>query len=181
MLTVDNANLHYGAAQALRGISIKAEMARMEGTWTFEKIVTLDGNSPPADELKEMRLEVKGDTRLVKRGDEVTVKSTYKIDPKASPKTIDVTIVEGPEQLKGKTLYGIYELDGDTFKVCLTADMPEMQHPGLNRVAKEAPGGRYEAEFQFGMGGNWKTAVTIAEPGKPVVSAPLTISVEEVS
>jgi urea transport system ATP-binding protein len=29
MLTVENANLHYGAAQALRGISIKAEMARI--------------------------------------------------------------------------------------------------------------------------------------------------------
>ena len=65
-------------------------------------------------------------------------------------------------------------------KVCLTADMPEMQHPGLNKVAKEASGGRYEAEFQFGMGGNWRTAVTIAEPGKPVVTVPLTIAVEEV-
>jgi len=29
MLTVENANLHYGAAQALRGISIKAEAARI--------------------------------------------------------------------------------------------------------------------------------------------------------
>ncbi|MDO6964524.1 urea ABC transporter ATP-binding subunit UrtE [Rhizobium alvei] len=29
MLTVDNANLHYGAAQALRGISIKAEMGKI--------------------------------------------------------------------------------------------------------------------------------------------------------
>jgi urea transport system ATP-binding protein len=29
MLTVENANLHYGAAQALRGISIKAEMAKI--------------------------------------------------------------------------------------------------------------------------------------------------------
>ena len=29
MLTVDNVNLHYGAAQALRGISIKADMARI--------------------------------------------------------------------------------------------------------------------------------------------------------
>ncbi|MGO7522804.1 ABC transporter ATP-binding protein, partial [Rhizobium brockwellii] len=28
MLTVENANLHYGAAQALRGISIKAEMGK---------------------------------------------------------------------------------------------------------------------------------------------------------
>jgi urea transport system ATP-binding protein len=29
MLTVENANLHYGAAQALRGISIRAEMAKI--------------------------------------------------------------------------------------------------------------------------------------------------------
>ncbi|MGV3549687.1 urea ABC transporter ATP-binding subunit UrtE [Rhizobium sp.] len=29
MLTVENANLHYGAAQALRGITIKAEMAKI--------------------------------------------------------------------------------------------------------------------------------------------------------
>jgi urea transport system ATP-binding protein len=29
MLTVENANLHYGAAQALRGISVKAEMGRI--------------------------------------------------------------------------------------------------------------------------------------------------------
>ncbi len=29
MLTVENANLHYGAAQALRGISIQAEMGKI--------------------------------------------------------------------------------------------------------------------------------------------------------
>ena len=29
MLTVENANLHYGAAQALRGISVKAEMGKI--------------------------------------------------------------------------------------------------------------------------------------------------------
>jgi len=64
-------------------------------------------------------------------------------------------------------------------KVCVTADMPEMQHPGLNTVATEAPGGRYEAVIHFGMGGNWRTAVTIVEPGRPIVSVPLTIPVEE--
>ncbi len=29
MLTVENANLHYGAAQALRGVSLKAEMGKI--------------------------------------------------------------------------------------------------------------------------------------------------------
>jgi uncharacterized protein (TIGR03067 family) len=105
--------------------AVKAELAKMEGHWTFEKIVQNGEDGPPAEELKEMKLEVKGDTRIVKRGDEVAVKSTFKIDPKADPKTIDVTIVEGPEQIKGKTLYGVYELDGDTFKICLSMEWTE--------------------------------------------------------
>ena len=31
MLTVDNINLHYGAAQALRGVSIIAQIAMLSG------------------------------------------------------------------------------------------------------------------------------------------------------
>lgn len=100
----------------------KAEMKKMEGNWTFEKIVTAEGNERPADELKAMTLEVKDDTRVVKRDGKPLVKSTFKIDPKASPKTIDVSVVEGPEETKGKTLYGVYELDGDTFKICLSVE-----------------------------------------------------------
>jgi len=65
-------------------------------------------------------------------------------------------------------------------KVCMTAEMPDMQHPGLSAVAKEAPGGRYETLVKFGMGGAWKASVTIAEPGKPVVSVTIPINVAEV-
>ena len=65
-------------------------------------------------------------------------------------------------------------------KVCVTADMPTMLHPGLNTVAKELPGGRYETLVKFGMGGNWKASVIIAEPNKPVVSVTVLIDVTEV-
>jgi uncharacterized protein (TIGR03067 family) len=117
----------------------KAEMKKMEGTWTIEKVVR-PGESPPAEELKQLKLEIKGDTRVVKRGDEVIVKSTFKIDPKASPKAIDLTVTEGPDEIKGKTMYGIYELDGDTFKVCLALegkDRPNKMEGGEGAVLQE--------------------------------------------
>lgn len=65
-------------------------------------------------------------------------------------------------------------------KVCMIADMPTMQHPGLSTVAKEGLGGRYETVVRFGMGGSWKASVTIAEPGKPVVSVTVAIEVSQV-
>lgn len=65
-------------------------------------------------------------------------------------------------------------------KVCMTASMPDMTHPGLNTVAKEAAGGRYETLVTFGMGGAWKASATIAEPGKPVVSVTVAMDVAEV-
>src|SRR5262249_47235108 len=45
-------------------------------------------------------------------------KGTFKVDLTQKPKTIDITFTEGPE--KGKTVLGIYELEGDTYKLCLS-------------------------------------------------------------
>jgi len=47
-----------------------------------------------------------------------TYKGTFSIDPGKNPKTIDIKFTEGPE--KGNTSLGIYELDGEDFKLCLT-------------------------------------------------------------
>jgi len=41
---------------------------------------------------------------------------TQKLDPSKSPKTIDMTLTEGPN--KGAVMLGIYEIDGDTLKAC---------------------------------------------------------------
>jgi uncharacterized protein (TIGR03067 family) len=43
----------------------------------------------------------------------------HKLDPSKSPKTINAMIAQG--ERKGDILLGIYELDGDTFKVCFDA------------------------------------------------------------
>ena len=39
--------------------------------------------------------------------------ATYKLDPTAAPKTIDI------DEGKGRTSLGIYDLDGDTLRICL--------------------------------------------------------------
>lgn len=98
--------------------------------------------------------------------------------------TVDYVATPDPPRPEGTTFLLTVRHEGRPVtgaKVCLQSDMPEMQHPGLNTVARESPGGRYETRIQFGMGGNWRTAVIIAEPDKPVVSVPLTIAVAQVA
>jgi uncharacterized protein (TIGR03067 family) len=44
----------------------------------------------------------------------------FKIDPAEKPKAIDLTVPT--DQAKGKTGHGIYELDGDRWKLCFPQD-----------------------------------------------------------
>jgi uncharacterized protein (TIGR03067 family) len=66
--------------------------------------------------LKTLVVTFEGDKHTVKKGDEVIQVGTQKLDPSKSPKTIDVTMLEGPS--KGTVMLGIYEFDADTLKVC---------------------------------------------------------------
>lgn len=97
-----------------------------------------------------------------------------------------VAVVSNPDppRPEGTTLRFTVRQEGRAItgaKVCLAADMPDMQHPGVYKVAKELSGGQYEMQLQFGMGGSWKLAVTVAEPGKPIVSVPLSLQVAQIS
>jgi hypothetical protein len=65
-------------------------------------------------------------------------------------------------------------------KVCMSADMPDMQHPGLTKTAKELSGGVYDAaDIKFSMGGSWAAAVTVLEPGKAPVLVTTVFQVTE--
>lgn len=94
---------------------LEKEVRKFQGTWTFESSEA-GGKELPAGELKGFILTFEGDKHTVKKGDEVIQVGTQKLDPSKSPKTIDVTMVEGPN--KGTVMLGIYEIDGDTLKVC---------------------------------------------------------------
>lgn len=83
--------------------------------------------------------------------------------------TVSVTSDPDPPRPDGTTFHLAVRHNGQPVtgaKVCLGADMPDMQHPGVNRVATEKGGGVYDADLKFSMVGSWVASVTILEPGK---------------
>jgi uncharacterized protein (TIGR03067 family) len=95
--------------------AVEKELKKFHGTWTFES-VEKGGKEIPAADFKGMTITFDGDKGTVKKGDEVIQASTHKLDPSKSPKTVDVTVTEGPN--KGAVMLGIYEIDGDYLKAC---------------------------------------------------------------
>jgi uncharacterized protein (TIGR03067 family) len=89
-------------------------MKKMNGTWVPVS-GELGGNKLPAEQLKTIKLEIKGEQYTVTVGDKVD-KGTVKMDAAKKPKEIDITGTDGPN--KGKTMLAIYELKGDTLRVC---------------------------------------------------------------
>jgi uncharacterized protein (TIGR03067 family) len=99
-------------------VDLKKEVSKFQGTWTFESSET-GGKELPAGELKGLILTFEGDKHTVKKGDDVIQAGIQKLDPSKSPKAIDVTVTEGVN--KGAVMLGIYEINGDTLRVCFDA------------------------------------------------------------
>jgi uncharacterized protein (TIGR03067 family) len=98
--------------------AVKKELAKFAGEWQAVQIINDGQEGVPEDEVKELKLTIKGNKRVLKVGDEVKAESTFTLDPAKKPKEITVTVnTEGP--LKGKKLSGIYELTDDTHTIVL--------------------------------------------------------------
>src|SRR5688572_16398114 len=94
---------------------VAKELKKFQGTWTFESLEA-GGKKLAADVFKEMTVTFEGDKYSVKMGDMVVEAVTLKLNPSKSPKTLDAKVTDGPN--KGNLILGIYEIDGDTLKVC---------------------------------------------------------------
>jgi uncharacterized protein (TIGR03067 family) len=105
----------------------KGEKA-LQGTWSLSA-GEADGKALPEKQLKDGKLEIKGDDYTVALPDTGAVKGTQKLDPTKKPKTIDIMDASGPNE--GKTCLGIYELEGDEFRVAFAP-------PGKPRPTKFA-------------------------------------------
>jgi uncharacterized protein (TIGR03067 family) len=86
----------------------------LQGTW-LPSTAELAGKPFPEDVRKSMKLVVKNDEYTVTVG-KTTDQGTVKLDPSAKPKEIDIIGTDGPN--KGKKFLAIYEIDGDTLRVC---------------------------------------------------------------
>ncbi len=97
--------------------AIADELKLFEATWRFVSI-DAEGGTVPEELLKEDRLILKEKqfTSVVQGN---TTHGVYKIDPTATPKTIDITFTDGPG--KDNSQKGIYKLEGDTQTICFAA------------------------------------------------------------
>ena len=112
-----------GAAYVRNDEAVTKELKKFEGTWKIESL-EIDGVKLPEQATKSSRLVLQGD-RFTMTEAVATYKGKFKVDVNKKPKTIDLVFSEGPE--KGKTNYGIYELDGDSCKLCI--DMGAKKRP----------------------------------------------------
>jgi RNA polymerase sigma factor (sigma-70 family) len=88
------------------------ERRKLQGTWVP---LALEGIRIRADDIPEATLVVAGDRiTLNPRADRRVL--TYRLDPGRRPPAIDLTPLDG--KAKGKTLRGIYSLDGDFLEIC---------------------------------------------------------------
>jgi RNA polymerase sigma factor (sigma-70 family) len=104
-------------------VDAKSDKEKIQGTWTVVSVKD-NGQESSADELKGLTMVITHAKLVLKgvRGEEREF--TYQLDPAQKPKWIDVADGE-------KKMLGIYELDGDSLKICLN----------------ETPGGERSTEF----------------------------------
>ena len=95
----------------------KKDQEALQGAW---KVVSSEaGGKDQTEEFKDHLLVFEGDTFALKKGNDVGLKGTFKLDPSEKPSAIDMTITEGGQEGdKGKVLHGIYELGKDALKWC---------------------------------------------------------------
>jgi len=98
--------------------SAKKEMALLEGEWSMVS-GEINGEAMPEELRSEMKRVAKNGETTVTMSGRVFLKTKFMIDPTKKPKAIDYSFTEGPT--KGKTQFGIYEIDGDTVKFCFSA------------------------------------------------------------
>ncbi len=94
---------------------VKGDLARMQGRWECESLEQ-DGKAAPRRDTRNRTLFFGGDRFLLRNGAEVLQAGTAKLDSDAAH-GLDMAITAGT--FRGVTMLGIYELKGDTLKVCL--------------------------------------------------------------
>jgi uncharacterized protein (TIGR03067 family) len=103
-----------GPADFTEQNAIKEEPARLDGTWIIVS-AEHDGQKTRPERTRCVKVVIIGE-KLTVKGDK-GVNSIIKIDPSKAPRHINIMPEDGPD--KGKVLQGIYQLQGDSWKLCI--------------------------------------------------------------
>jgi uncharacterized protein (TIGR03067 family) len=95
---------------------VKDQLAALQGTWEIVSL-ELEGQAMSPGAFEGSSITVKGSTFTTASMGAV-YGGTISVDAAKSPKQLDLSFKSGPE--KGNTSLAIYDLEGDTFRLCLT-------------------------------------------------------------
>lgn len=108
------AGISIWAAGLVLGGEPSDELRALDGIWLPAK-AELAGQAMSAEILKTIRLELHSGKYDVRVGT-ITEKGNYVLDAAAQPKAMVIRVESGPNS--GKSIPAIYELHGDTLRVC---------------------------------------------------------------
>jgi uncharacterized protein (TIGR03067 family) len=157
---------------------MKPDIETLQGTWNIVSL-EMEGRKYPA---AGAQIAIKGG-RFTSLNMGAEYSGTMAVDESASPKTFDLLFEKGPEE--GNRSLGIYELDGDTWKICLgltgkTRPTKFVSAPGTghaleilkrerNGAKKQLPAFDENAEPVAELEGDW-FMVSCRQDGQPMDS-----------
>ncbi len=100
------------AALAQEKAQPKGDAKAIQGTW---KIVSCEEKGQPEQRMVGMVLTLRGGKLIAKHGDK-TLDATYKLTTTKTPHWLDITFQAGDGN--EVTIQAIYELKGDTLRIC---------------------------------------------------------------
>ena len=155
---------------------MKPDIETLQGTWNIVSL-EMEGRKYPA---AGAQIAIKGG-RFTSLNMGAEYSGTMAVDESASPKTFDLLFEKGPEE--GNRSLGIYELDGDTWKICLgltgkTRPTKFVSAPGTghaleilkrerNGAKKQLPAFDENAEPVAELEGDW-FMVSCRQDGQPM-------------
>lgn len=117
-----------------REVAIRQEMQKLQGVWQVESWEQR-GKKAPAADLLHRTVFFGGETYLVRQDLKMIQVGRVRVDPTKTPKPITVQIAQG--QHKGEIMLGIFELQGDTLKICF--DVEGQNRPAEFKADGDAP------------------------------------------
>lgn len=145
----------------------RRELKLLQGKWRVVKI-EVDGKELPVDELAKMRYTIRGDEIEQATGGTDGEKMKLSLSPGSTPKEFNLTAVNGPNGVKGRTTAGIYKLEDDKLTLCgRKFDQAEMGRPkefkaaaGVSLAVLERV--KDEKDELAALAGEWKGVSLIA-------------------
>jgi uncharacterized protein (TIGR03067 family) len=113
--------------------ALKAEVQRLEGTWTVVAMHA-KGKPLPAKGIPFRKIVFAENKKVAEKEGKGCAVFSYRLDLEKSPKTIDAA--EQGDRPRKITLYGVYQLKGETMRLCLSDSMKD--RPTDFRTAPES-------------------------------------------